>query len=68
MGKKAGGKKNRKYGRNAAFCVAYRNAHKHERSHLRRLARHLARFAGDTVAAAAVEHYKKLARPIGAAA
>lgn len=36
-----GGKKNRKHGRNKAFCVQYRADNREERNRKRRIARHL---------------------------
>jgi hypothetical protein len=35
-----GGKKNRKYGRNKAFCIQYRADNREERNRKRRIARH----------------------------
>lgn len=47
-----GGKKNRKVGRNAAWCLAYRNSGRRERNKARRLRRHLSAFPGDRIAEA----------------
>ena len=53
--KAKGGKKNRKYGRNARYCELYRVRHQRERNKVKRLLRHLKRFpkdrcAGDSLA------------------
>jgi hypothetical protein len=47
-----GGKKNRKYGRNARRCEIYRSTHQRERNKVVRLKKHLSRFPGDVLAEA----------------
>ena len=53
-------KKQRKVGRNAAACLRYKNSHRREHNKARRLARHLKRFPGDTVAVAAIDACKAI--------
>ena len=45
------GKKNRKYGRNANFCLRYRNEDRRAKNKARRLRRHIAKFPNDKQAA-----------------
>lgn len=56
------GKKQRKWGRNALSCQAYKNSHRREHNKIRRLKKHLARFPDDKVGAAAVENCLKVIR------
>lgn len=55
-------KKQRKYGRNAAYCLRYRSSNRRERNKLKRLSKHLVRFPDDVTALAAVERCKLLIR------
>jgi hypothetical protein len=55
-------KKQRKFGRNAAFCLRYRNSRRREHNKLRRLKKHLARFPGDAIALKAVDLCKVVIR------
>lgn len=48
-------KKDRKWGRNAAYCLSYKNSNRREKNKLRRLAKHLKRFPGDKIAQNAVK-------------
>lgn len=41
------GKKNRKYGRNGAYCQMYRLTNKRERNKLKKLKKHLEKFPDD---------------------
>jgi len=43
-------KKQRKWGRNALFCAAYRNRNQREKNKVIRLKKHLLRFSADTCA------------------
>lgn len=54
------GKKQRKYGRNAAYCLFYRNSHRREHNKIKRLRKHLSRFPNDKVAAKAIEVCKAI--------
>lgn len=56
------GKKQRKVGRNAAYCLAYKNSHRREHNKIRRLKKHLVRFPDDENAKAAVEACLKIIR------
>lgn len=56
------GKKNRKHGRNLAFCKAYALSRRREHNKVRRLRRHLLKFPGDNVAAAAIDRCKATIR------
>ncbi len=51
-------KKQRKYGRNASYCLSYKNSNRRERNKLVRLRKHLARFGGDRCASASVDSCK----------
>lgn len=48
-------KKQRKVGRNASRCLAYRNSNRREKNKVVRLKKHLIRFPDDACAKAAVE-------------
>jgi len=56
------GKKQRKWGRNAAYCLRYKNSHRREQNKARRLRKHLERFPGDLCAKKAVEACVKTVR------
>ncbi len=58
--KAKGGKKNRKYGRNARWCAAYRLRNQREHNKLTRLARHLARYPRDSIAKLAVVRVREV--------
>lgn len=45
------GKKNRKYGRNSAFCTRYRNEDRRNRNKKAKVRRHLKKFPEDAQAA-----------------
>lgn len=49
------GKKHRKIGRNALYCLRYAAAHRREHNKVRRLKRHLKRFPADKIAEAAAQ-------------
>lgn len=51
-------KKNRKVGRNANYCLRYRNSGRQERNKLVRIKKHLMRFPADTCATKAMEALK----------
>ena len=51
-------KKQRKYGRNAAYCLHYKNTNRREKNKLKKLAKHLARFGNDNCAKVAVGNTK----------
>ena len=53
-------KKQRKFGRNAASCLSYKNSNRRERNKLLRLRRHLTRFGGDRCAKDAVVRIKAI--------
>lgn len=55
-------KKQRKYGRNAIFCLNYKNSNRRERNKIIKLKKHLLRFPDDKIAAAAVEGCKVAVR------
>ena len=55
-------KKQRKVGRNAQYCLLYRNSHRREHNKIKRLQKHLKRFPGDTCALAAMEVCKAAIR------
>lgn len=48
-------KKQRKYGRNANFCLRYRNSNKRERNKVIKLKKHLGNFPNDAVAQSALK-------------
>jgi uncharacterized protein YbgA (DUF1722 family) len=51
-------KKNRKHGRNAHFCLQYRNRNREVLNKVVRLKKHLVRFPNDVCAKAAMEAAK----------
>jgi hypothetical protein len=51
---KKGGKNNRKYGRNAAAGLRYRNEGRRAKNKARRLRRHIAKFPNDRTAGRAL--------------
>ena len=53
------GKKTRKFGRNARWCVAYRARNQRERNKVTRLRRHLNRFSKDRCANDALVRYRE---------
>lgn len=53
-------KKHRKHGRNAAFCLRYKNENREEKNKLKKLVRHLAVFENDRCAVHALAHCKKV--------
>ena len=60
--KAKGGKKNRKVGRNARRCEAYKAENRRERNKLVRLLRHLARFPKDVCAKHAIARVQNVLR------
>jgi hypothetical protein len=52
-------KKNRKHGRNAAFCLAYKNSNRREKNKVKKLTRHLVAFANDRCAVHCLANLKK---------
>lgn len=55
-------KKQRKWGRNSAYCLSYKNSNRREKNKLVRLKKHLKRFPSDACAKAAVENCNKVIR------
>jgi hypothetical protein len=55
MAKAKQSKKQRKVGRNAAFCLRYKNSRRREFNKAKRLRKHLQRFPADAVAIKALE-------------
>jgi hypothetical protein len=55
-------KKQRKWGRNAAYCLAYKNSNRREHNKVKRLKKHLVRFPDDLVATVAIENCMKVIR------
>lgn len=55
-------KKQRKVGRNSAYCLRYKNSHRREQNKARRLKKHLERFPNDLCAKKAVENCVKVIR------
>lgn len=51
-------KKQRKYGRNAAYCLSYKNFNRREKNKIKKLVKHLARFSNDNCAKTAVGNAK----------
>lgn len=51
-------KKLRKVGRNANFCLRYRNENRAEKNKIKKLIRHLGRFANDNCAKVALGNTK----------
>jgi hypothetical protein len=62
LNKASGGRKNRKWGRNKAFCEAYRRENRREKNKALRLKKHIVRQPNDTVGAAAFERYREFIR------
>lgn len=58
MAKAKQSKKQRKVGRNANSCLAYKNSNRRERNKLIRLKKHLSRLPDDRCAIAAVDRCK----------
>lgn len=58
MAKAKQSKKQRKVGRNANSCLAYKNSNRRERNKLIRLKKHLKRLGADRCAVAAVDRCK----------
>lgn len=56
-------KKNRKWDRNRAFCLHYKNSNQREKNKVKKLTRHLALFANDRCAVHALAHCKKILGP-----
>lgn len=56
------GKKQRKWGRNAAYRLRYKNSHRREQNKARKLRKHLIRFPNDLCAKKAVENCIKTIR------
>lgn len=55
-------KKGRKFGRNAAFCLAYRNNNTREINKLRKIMKHLRKHVNDLSQIKALTHISKTAR------
>lgn len=55
-------KKMRKVGRNAAYCLRYKNSNRREQNKARRLRKHLVRFPNDACAVKAVENCLRVIR------
>ena len=53
------GKKNRKWGRNAEFCVKYTRENRLNKNKVRSIARHLKQQPNDKQASTALKHYEK---------
>jgi hypothetical protein len=51
-------KKQRKYGRNAAYCLSYKNTNRREKNKIKKLIRHLAKFDNDNCAKVALGNCK----------
>jgi len=60
--KAKGGRKNRKYHRNLATCLTYKNSHRREHNKIRKLKKHIAKYPTDKSALAAVENCLKVIR------
>jgi hypothetical protein len=56
--KAKGTKKQRKVGRNAAYCLRYRNENRCEKNQIKRLTKHLVKFVGDNCAKTALDKCK----------
>ena len=52
-------KKHRKHGRNAAFCLQYKNSNRREENKIKKLIRHLATFANDRTAVHCLANLQK---------
>lgn len=55
-------KKQRKHGRNAAYCKFYKDTNRREKNKMTKLARHLEKFPDDPIAMAAYDNCKKIVR------
>lgn len=51
-------KKLRKVGRNANFCLRYKNSNRREKNKIKKLVKHLAKFANDNCAKVALGNNK----------
>jgi hypothetical protein len=51
-------KKQRKFGRNANFCLVYKNTNRREKNKVKKLVRHLAKFGNDNCAKVALGNTK----------
>jgi hypothetical protein len=51
-------KKQRKYGRNAAYCLTYKNTNRREKNKIKKLVKHLVKFANDDCAKNAIKNAK----------
>lgn len=58
----ANSKNQRKYGRNAAFCKAYKISNRREKNKIKKLSRHLDIFPQDQIALSALERNRKIVR------
>lgn len=50
--------KRRKYGRNAAYCLSYKNTNRREKNKIKKLIKHLAKFSNDNCAKVALGNTK----------
>ena len=50
----------RKLGRNASYCLSYKNTNKREKNKIKKLVKHLARLPNDAVAKAAIARCKTI--------
>lgn len=50
--------KQRKYGRNAVYCLTYKNTNRREKNKIKKLVKHLAKFANDDCAKNAIKAAK----------
>ena len=55
-------KKQRKWGRNATFCLYYKNSNRREKNKVKKLKKHLLRFPSDLCALKAVDVANKIIR------
>jgi hypothetical protein len=53
-------KKLRKCGRNAAYCLAYKNSNRREKNKVKKLLKHLAKFSNDNCAKVSLGNTKVL--------
>ena len=51
-------KKQRKFGRNANFCLVYKNTNRREKNKIKKLVKHLTKFANDNCAKVALGNCK----------
>jgi hypothetical protein len=58
--KAKGTKKLRKVGRNAAYCLRYRNENRREKHKIKKLTKHLVKFEADNCAKAALDNCKAI--------